>query len=99
MCLPLKLKRPKARPRILGECPICGNIAMLGEEHILPWWLECLVHDLGPFGDRVGEGEVQSWNEHLGIKTYLCSPCNRRFGKKFEEPASRILKPMIRPCP
>lgn len=82
-------------PREWGECPVCRVTTWLEEEHVVPLWIERLIHDWGPFTEMVdGEvaGEPTDW---MNIVVGLCRRCNKRLGKKFEEPASRIMKPMI----
>lgn len=90
------MRRP-TKHQTEGICPLCRVDTVLSVEHVIPWWVECLMHDLGPFYPSKNGVPATAPTPHMDITICLCETCNHRLGKKFEEPASLIMKPMIRP--
>lgn len=74
------------------DCIICHRIDVPGStEHIIPKWLERLVHEYGP---HTFPGEDPQ--EYLDITIPICERCNARFNRNYENPASATLTSMIK---
>jgi hypothetical protein len=76
-----------------GTCPRCRTDTWLEEEHVIPWWVECLYYD--PTGHYI-DSETGETDDLMNITMRICRRCNKWLGKKFEDPASQLMKAMIR---
>lgn len=64
--------------RTSGVCPICNHGRLLTKEHVVPGWLMRALAKLG----------YEDFSEVLML---VCSPCNARMGREFENQTSQLL--------
>jgi hypothetical protein len=71
----------------LAPCPICGVRRRLSDEDIIPIWARNHVMLLASFGPKE--------QRPRRVRMRICTNCNSRLGRTFEQSGSQLLKPML----